>query len=180
MSTLAFVTGNAGKFRELSAVIPELIQLDVDVAEIQELDPQAVLRHKLNTASAHHDGPIIAEDTSLTFACLGGRLPGPFIKWFLGELKPEGLFELVSKYDDYTATARATLGYRDEHGIDHFFTGEVRGTIVAPRGTAGFGWDQIFQPDGYQQTFAEMGSTKNTMSHRYLASQQLAAHLTKA
>ena len=52
-------------------------------------------------------------------------------------------------------------------GIDMTFRGEVTGTIVPPSGTQGFGYDPIFQPHGYQMTFAEMDSaTKQSISHR--------------
>ena len=46
----------------------------------------------------------------------------------------------------------------------------MQGSIVPARGPPDFGWDPIFQPDGYQQTYAEMDSSlKNTLSHRYKA-----------
>ena len=53
------------------------------------------------------------------------------------------------------------------------FVGETHGKIVEPRGQASFGWDLIFQPDGYEQTYAEMDKeTKNRVSQRYKAVQK--------
>jgi inosine triphosphate pyrophosphatase len=175
---IAFVTGNTGKFRELSALIPGLEQLSIDVDEIQGLDPQIILEHKLAQAAAHHPGELLVDDTSLILDCLGGQLPGPQIKWFLQSLGKEGIADLVHRYDNHSATARATLGYRDAAGRSHYATGEVRGTIVAPRGDSGFGWDGIFQPIGYDQTYAELNDIKNTFSHRFLAAQKLLALLS--
>lgn len=167
----SFVTGNTGKFRELSELIPNLTQVKLELDEIQGLKPEAVLAHKLTQASHHQAGPILVDDTSLTFACLGGNLPGPLIKWFLQELTPAGLAELAIRSGEVQATARATLGYRDAQGEHHYFTGAVSGKVVPPIGESGFGWDSIFLPDGHTLTFAQMGQAKNQISHRFLAAQ---------
>jgi XTP/dITP diphosphohydrolase len=62
---------------------------------------------------------------------------------------------------------------------NHFFEGVIQGTLrEAPSGTKGFGYDPIFQPDGYEETFAEMTKEqKNTISHRAIAMQKLIAFL---
>jgi XTP/dITP diphosphohydrolase len=59
------------------------------------------------------------------------------------------------------------------------FTGTVEGRIIdAPRGAAGFGYDPLFIPDGFDQTFAELGEeTKNTLSHRSRALAKVIDHL---
>lgn len=54
--------------------------------------------------------------------------------------------------------------------------GEIKGRLVEPRGTTGFGFDSCFQPDGYEQTLAELGpDVKHRISHRYLALKALKA-----
>ena len=60
-----------------------------------------------------------------------------------------------------------------------FFEGVVRGTIIRDRrGEGGFGYDPIFVPDGYDRTFAELGSeVKNRISHRAKAVEKLAEYL---
>jgi non-canonical purine NTP pyrophosphatase (RdgB/HAM1 family) len=177
--TLYFVTGNAGKFREVQALIPEVEQLKLDLDEIQDLDPRVVIEHKLGQAAHHHDGRFIVEDTSLTLNCLGG-LPGTLIKWFEQTISLPGIAELAHHYPDHTAVARTFIGYRDAAGQDHFVSGEITGTIVAPRGHTGIGWDFIFVPQGHTQTFAELGpAVKNTMSMRQQAVQQLQALLDR-
>ena len=65
-------------------------------------------------------------------------------------------------------------------GEEHLFEGIIRGTIIGEkRGGSGFGYDPIFQPEGYDRTFAELGDDiKNRISHRALACQKLAAFLS--
>ena len=60
-------------------------------------------------------------------------------------------------------------------GVNHLFEGVINGKIrLAPTGENGFGYDPIFEPDGYTQTFAEMGlALKNKISHRALAMKKL-------
>ncbi|HEX3082047.1 MAG TPA: non-canonical purine NTP pyrophosphatase [Candidatus Saccharimonadia bacterium] len=174
---LYFVTGNHGKFAELSEIIPGLKRLDLDLEEIQSLDPKVVIEHKLAQAAAVHDGTFIVEDTTAGFSCIQ-ELPGTFIKWFLDTLKPEGLADLVLRYDDHTAIMRTTIGLRDEQGETHYFVGERRGKIVSPRGNNGFGLDPIFIADGQTKTNAELSQAeKNAISARGKAARQLAAHL---
>lgn len=57
---------------------------------------------------------------------------------------------------------------------DIFYVGRTDGRIVEPRGETNFGWDPCFEPEGFSQTYAEMGSAiKNTISHRSKALTQL-------
>jgi XTP/dITP diphosphohydrolase len=176
---LYFVTSNAGKFKEVSDLIPDLKQLKLDLEEIQSLESHAIITHKLKQASAVHEGAFIVEDTSLELTCLKG-LPGPLIKFFEQTLGVDGIAGLAMKYEDRSARAVSTLGYRDEAGEIRFFEGTLTGTIVPPRGTKNvFGWNSIFEPHGYDQTFAEMSiEEKNRISMRGLATKKLLAHLS--
>lgn len=176
---LAFVTGNSGKFNEIAAVLPFVSQTDIDLDEIQSLDPQRIIEHKLLQAAQQLPGAIIVEDTSLEFTCLNG-LPGTNIKWFLKCLGNDGLAELVHHYADHSAVARCTIGLRGHGDEIKYFSGEVSGTIVAPRGALSpFGWNSIFQPDGHAKTFAEMSiKTKNAISMRGQAARQLRDYLS--
>jgi non-canonical purine NTP pyrophosphatase (RdgB/HAM1 family) len=167
--TITFITGNAGKFKEAQAILSGLVQLDVDLPEIQSLDPHEVIRAKLEEARKHGvAGAIVVEDTSLYIDALGG-LPGPLIKWFLERLKAEGIAELVENLGKgNTAEARCVVGYLAEGALEsQFFEGSMRGSIVAPRGAGGFGWDVIFQPEGSNKTLGELSfEEKNTISIR--------------
>jgi len=176
--TLYFITGNKGKLSEVQAIIDNVEAIDLDLPEIQELDPIKIITEKLKEATKENPGnEYFVEDTSLYFKCLNG-FPGPLIKWLLQSVKNEGIYEMVSKYENQTANAKTVIGYSNGDDI-HFFTGELSGTIVAPRGDKDFGWGPIFQPDGYQQTFAEMNrEVKNKLSMRNDALQKLKAHLS--
>lgn len=171
--TIYFVTGNAGKVRELRAVVPEIEQLDVDLPEIQHSDARKIIEAKLQEALKIHDGPLIVEDTSLYLDVLNG-LPGPLIKWFLKSIGTEGVYKMANSMGNTAASARTLIGFATEDGSIEFFEGVIEGDVVSPRGDNGFGWDEIFQPHGHAQTFAQMGrEQKDKMSMRRLAAEQL-------
>jgi inosine triphosphate pyrophosphatase len=173
---LYFVTGSKNKFSEIQSFLPQIEQLEINLPEIQELDPHAILSAKLAEARQHHTGEFIVEDTSLYFEGMNG-LPGPLIKWFLGALGSEKLAELAQFYGG-KAVAKTLIGYADEKGGVQFFEGEIAGTIVAPRTPVLFGWDEIFVPEGYDQTFGQLGiEKKNEMSMRIQAARKLKEYL---
>lgn len=174
-----FITGNEKKFNEMKAIMPELERLDIDLPEIQEMDPHVIIRAKLEEALRHHDGEFIVEDTSVSLECLNG-LPGPFIKWFSIALGIEGLATIAKKLENDRASTTVVIGYAKDADHVQFFEGVVHGRIVPPRGERGFAWDPIFQPDGYDQTYAEMGpEEKNKISARRLALDKLKEYLGK-
>jgi inosine triphosphate pyrophosphatase len=174
-----FITGNKGKLAEAKEIIPELEGLDIDLPEIQEIDAEKVIEAKLLEARKHHSGEFVVEDTSLYFDAIPG-LPGPLIKWFLKTIDNQGMADLVDKYGVNTGKAVNMLGYIDSNDKITYFEGSIDGKIVQPRGDNGFGWDMIFQPSGYEKTFAEMSqSEKNAISMRRMAFEKLAEALEK-
>lgn len=175
---LKFITGNPGKFKEIQSLIPDIEQLDLNLDEIQALDPQQVIAHKLQQALSQQAGPFLVEDTSLVLDRWQG-LPGPLIKWFLKALGNDGFWQLAQAQPDTTATATTCLGYADAEGKLSFFEGTIKGKLVAPRGDRGFGWDSLFQPAGSDRTFAEMSlEEKHQFSMRKLAVVKLQAFLS--
>lgn len=165
------LTGNTGKFTEIQLIFPEAVQMDVDLPEIQSLDPQEIIEFKLMEASQIKEGAFMVEDTSLFCDGLNG-LPGPLIKWFLKKLSLEQIVEKVG--ENSSAQAVTTVGYRTETGDMIYATGKVAGTIVSPRGDQGFGWDMIFQPEGSDKTFGEMDRVEKTQySMRRIALEKL-------
>jgi len=151
---LYFITGNSGKFETAKKLIPEVEQIDIDVCEIQELDTKKILEEKLREAKKVAKGRFFCEDVSLEIKSLGG-LPGPFVKWFLKAIGTEGIYKLVENSENKSVTARLTLAYSDGDGVV-FFDETVEGEIVFPRGDSGMGWDTLFQPNGSDETYAEM------------------------
>jgi inosine triphosphate pyrophosphatase len=74
-------------------IFSQIQGVNIDLEEYQG-EPEEIATKKCTQAVLQVDGPVIVEDTSLCFNALGG-LPGPYIKWFLGKLKPEGLPKLL-------------------------------------------------------------------------------------
>ncbi|QQS21964.1 non-canonical purine NTP pyrophosphatase [Candidatus Saccharibacteria bacterium] len=172
-----FITGNAGKFREASAFIDGLQQLDIDLTEPQSLDPREVIEFKLLEARKHHTGGFIVEDRSLYLDGLNG-FPGPLIKWMLKSVGQQGIYNLCRDIRNMRAHAKTVIGYSDATGHIKYFEGDIGGDIVLPAGEYGFGWDQIFKPDGFEETFGEMGQEfKGKFSMRSLAFKQLREYL---
>jgi non-canonical purine NTP pyrophosphatase (RdgB/HAM1 family) len=173
---IKFITGNKGKLQEAKQILGEVESLDLDLVEIQEIDPQAVISAKLKEAEKHEAGEFIVEDTSLYLDALGG-LPGPLIKWFMKTVGNNGLYEIAEKLGNNKAEAKTLVGYSDKQGNMEFFEGSISGKIVSPKGE-GFGWDPVFQPEGYNKTFGEMTQEeKNEISMRKIALEKLREYL---
>ncbi len=161
-----FITGNEDKYKEVISILPEVEWLNIDLPEIQHINSREVVKAKLQEAFKYRDGEFIVEDTSLYLDCLGG-LPGPLIKWFLKAIGCEGIYQVAEKMGSMKAEAKTIIGYAKSPDDIHFFEGSILGTIVSPRGDKGFGWDSIFQPVGFDKTFAEMeAKEKNQVSMR--------------
>lgn len=177
---LYFITGNKGKFSEVKAFITSVKQLEIDLAEIQDIDPQKIIEHKLNEAFKHHKGQFIVEDTSLYLDCLNG-LPGPLIKWFMQTIGNEGLSEIAKRMNNNKALAKTIIGYAKNKNSVQFFEGSINGSIVSPRGTNGFGWDPIFQPKYSTKTFAQMSQEEKSSfkMHRRIAIEKLQKFLKR-
>lgn len=173
--TITFITGNAKKLEEVQQILGNdfphrIVSEKVDLSELQgEIEEIGIKKAK--EAYNHVKAPVIVEDTSLCFNALKG-LPGPYIKWFLDKLGPEGLYKMLAGFEDKSAVAVCTFAYHpgDPDGEVKLFQGRTEGTIVEPRGPRDFGWDPCFQPVGYEKTYAELPKeTKNSISHRYKA-----------
>eukprot|EP00300_Choanocystis_sp_HF-7_P028642 c34455_g1_i1.p1 GENE.c34455_g1_i1~~c34455_g1_i1.p1 ORF type:complete len:203 (-),score=39.43 c34455_g1_i1:26-607(-) len=178
--TLTFVTGNANKLRETAALLGDVFALTSAKVDLDELqgEPADVAVSKCRAAALVVQGPVICEDTSLSFNALHG-LPGVYIKWFLDKLGHEGLNNMLAAYDDKSANARCIFTYCEGPGGEvKLFEGICPGRIVPARGPPDFGWDPVFLPDGFDQTFAEMDkATKASISHRGRALEKLKAYL---
>ena len=150
--------------------------IELDLPEIQG-DPEQVAYAKCKAAQLYVKGPVLVEDSSLCFNALGG-LPGVYIRWFLAKVGLYGLVSLLMPYSDKSAYGQCIYALSDVSGTVHLFTGRQNGQIVNPRGPTHFGWDAIFQPDGYSETYAEMSKeTKNKTSDRAIALLKLTRHL---
>lgn len=181
---LIFVSSNAEKHREihdtLYAVGWEVERLALDLPEVQSLDPAAVAEHKARLAFEQLGGePVLVEDTGLALLAWNGY-PGALIKWVLGAVGEEGICRQLDAWMDRRAVATVTLCLYDGAGA-RTFLGTTTGTITAsPRGSFGFGWDSIFQPDGHALTYGEMPrEVKMGISMRAQAAAALAEYLRR-
>jgi len=156
---VVFITGNENKAKYLGELLGFSVEhKKVDLEEVQSLDLQEVVRHKVREAFDVVQKPVLVEDSALEFTALG-KLPGTFIKWFEQEMSLEDMCKLLDgKYRG--ATARCMFGYFDGER-EEYFEGVVEGSISElPRGKDGFGWDPIFIPNGYDVTRAELSKEK--------------------
>ncbi len=164
------VTGNPNKLREWRAILPDDMQIDsmdVDLPEIQSADPEEIVTDKARRAYEATGKPVVVEDVSAGLEKLGG-LPGPSIKFFIKQLGGAALYELAGAEGE-RATVSCSIAYYDGEKLVSV-RGDVSGTVVAPRGDSGFGFDVTFVPDGETQTYAEMDEDKkNSLSHRQKA-----------
>lgn len=180
---VTFVTGNTKKLEEARAILGHSIpfhSLKLDLPELQG-EPEDISKEKARIAAIQVNGPVLVEDTCLCFNALKG-LPGPYIKWFLQKIGHEGLNNLLMAYEDKSAYALCIFSLALGPNVEPLtFMGKTRGKIVPPRGPNDFGWDPIFQPDGYEQTYAEMHKEeKNKISHRYKALALVKSHFIEA
>ena len=176
---LLYVTSNEGKFKAAKLIIPEIEKLDIDLPEIQEINHKKIIEAKLIEANKYKKGCFIISDGALYLEAIPG-LPGPLIKWFEKTIGNKGLFQLAKKMGNFNAYAKVIVGYMNDQDKINYFEGEIRGKIVEPRGSNGYGWDEIFQPKGFKKTFAEMTiEEKNKISHGRIALEKLREYLKK-
>lgn len=171
MTQIYLVTGNPNKLKEWQQILPDDVAIDiatVDLTEIQSDDPVEIITDKAKRAYEAVGQPVVVEDVEVGLEKLNG-LPGPFIKYFLKKMGHDALYQLAG--EGGRAVVSCSIGYYDGETMTTV-RGDVPGTIVAPRGQSGFGFDITFVPDGESQTFAEMDDEKkNTLSHRRKAIQ---------
>ncbi|MDR0799501.1 MAG: non-canonical purine NTP diphosphatase [Dysgonamonadaceae bacterium] len=185
MKPFVFATHNAHKLDEVQEIlgnqIPLLSLQNIDCKEdipetADTLEGNALL--KARYVYENYGYNCFADDTGLEIAALNNA-PGVYSARYAGDSKdPKANRDKVLKdlegADDYSARFRTVIALIID-GKEHLFEGIIQGTIIREeRGTAGFGYDPIFVPEGYDQTFAELGADiKNTISHRAKAIQQL-------
>ncbi|THU73521.1 hypothetical protein C4D60_Mb04t23750 [Musa balbisiana] len=178
---VTFVTGNTKKLEEVRAILGHSIpfqSLKLDLPELQG-EPEEISKEKARLAAASVlwcllmllilkvNGPVLVEDTCLCFNALNG-LPG--------------LNNILTAYEDKSAYAMCIFSLSLGPNLEPVtFLGKTQGKIVPPRGPTDFGWDPIFQPDGYEQTYAEMPKEeKNKISHRSKALALVKSHFAAA
>lgn len=186
---IVFATHNANKLKEVQAAMPKEIQL-VSLADINCLEPieeteetlEGNAKLKADYVFQHYGFPCFADDTGLEVLALDNA-PGVYSARYAGEEATDQdnrtkLLKSMHDITDKTAKFRTSIALRLDKDTIHFFEGTCKGSILeAERGDKGFGYDSIFQPEGYSISFAEMPlASKNQISHRGKAIKELAAY----
>lgn len=192
MNEIVLASRNPNKIEELRELLslPDLRVLSTaDFPELEEVDEDALTLEGNALKKAHYVAmvtglPSLADDTGLEVAALNGA-PGVYSARYAGEQASydDNVEKLLSEMEDIeqrNAQFRTAVAFvdADKHWI---FEGVCTGQISRYRkGVKGFGYDPIFMPDGFEQSFAEMGSEqKNNISHRGLAMKEVVAFLQK-
>ena len=165
-----FVTTNEHKRREAQEILGlELERVDLDLPEIQAIEPAEVAREKARAARealGAPDLPVLVEDSGLMVDAWDG-FPGALTKWLMSSVGNEGLLRMLPEGGDRSARAVCVVALAEADGTVRTFRGEVPGALAQrPRGAGGFGYDPVFVPWWSSMTYAEMGEGKNADSHR--------------
>jgi len=186
---LIFATHNKNKLKEVKSLVPssiELLSLDEinfndEIEETADtIEGNALLKAK--TIYEKTGINCFADDSGLLVDALNGA-PGVCSARYAGEQKndQDNMQKLLHELNDkpnrnaHFKTAMALI----IGGKDYLFEGKIEGKIITEKlGSNGFGYDPIFVPDGYHETFAQLDSeTKNKISHRARALKKLLEYI---
>ena len=182
---LVFATNNKHKLDELQAILGDQFSL-LSLKEIgcnDEIpEEQPTLEGNANQKSSFifdkYGYNCFADDTGLEIEALNGE-PGVYSARYAGEEKSADanmnkVLQKLVKIKNRKARFRTVISLII-NGTETQFEGIVEGKIISKKkGISGFGYDPIFQPDGFKETFAEMNlANKNKISHRGRAVQKL-------
>ena len=186
---LVVATNNAHKLEEISAILGD----EMELLSLKDINCHADIPETANTLEGNarqkamyiyenYGMDCFADDTGLEVDALNGA-PGVFSARYAGdghdsEANMQKLLKELKGKENRKAQFRTAICLIME-GKEYLFEGIVKGEIIAEkRGGAGFGYDPIFVPEGYEQTFAELGNDiKNTISHRARAVEKLCKFL---
>jgi len=179
-AVIFFATGNPHKVEEARNVLKnyplDVKQLDIKGVEIQAESVDEVAKDSAHRAAKEHKIPIIVEDTGLSIDALNG-FPGPYAAYIHETIGNAGILKLLKGVDNRRAVFQSAVAFCSPEVDVRCFIGECGGRIsLEERGSHGFGFDPIFEPDeGDGRTFGEMGlEEKTAMSHRSRALRKFA------
>lgn len=191
MDTLFLASGNSHKIEELKDLLKPFditIKSTLDYPDAEEVveDKPDLEGNALKKARHWYEKtglPSLSDDTGLELESLDGA-PGVYSARYAGEnaTYEQNTKKLLSELDsetNRTAQFRTVVAIIDEKGKEHIFEGICKGEILSEkRGKKGFGYDPVFQPEGYDKSFAELsGEEKNRISHRGIAIQKFLRYL---
>ncbi|MEM4165850.1 MAG: RdgB/HAM1 family non-canonical purine NTP pyrophosphatase [Candidatus Bilamarchaeaceae archaeon] len=168
-----FATSNENKFKEAKDIFSihceksiilnhfTFIHREIRADDLMEVAEEAVL-----SAYSQIKRPVFVEDTGLFIEALND-FPGPYSGWAQKKIGNDGILKLLEG-KNRRARFETVIAFTLDGAEIVFFRGVCSGHIAEKnRGHSGFGYDPIFIPDGYSNTFAENIELKNKLSHRY-------------
>jgi len=182
---IVFASNNKNKIQEIQSMFPDTIQI-VSLESIgcfeeipetaDTIEGNAIL--KANYITQKYGFDCFADDTGLEVEALNGE-PGVYSARYAGEQRnaDDNMNKLLDELADKTnrnAQFKTVIALNFQ-GIQHLLTGIASGEITLEKmGTGGFGYDPIFKPTNYDETFAELSlAVKNEISHRGKATKAL-------
>lgn len=194
---LVFATHNEHKLNEVRNILCTYAEsngfVPIELLSLNDLNCNDDIPENENTLAGNARAKVdfvysrfsvdcFADDTGLEIEALGGE-PGVYSARYAGEAHDSlanrrKVMNLMQGVSNRRARFRTVIALRLD-GSEHLFEGVVNGIITeSERGIGGFGYDPIFQPDGFDMTFAELDiKTKNSISHRGMAMQKLVEYL---
>lgn len=186
---LVFATNNPHKLKEVSTILGKNIELlslkdincNVDIPETADtLEENAAIKSRYIYENYGFD--CFSDDTGLEIKALDNA-PGVYSARYAGkdknaEANMHKVLDNLKDATDRTARFRTVISLI-LNGKEYSFEGIINGKITTEKhGNSGFGYDPVFQPDGYDKTFAELGDDiKNKVSHRAIAVNKLCEFL---
>ncbi|MGB1874084.1 MAG: RdgB/HAM1 family non-canonical purine NTP pyrophosphatase [Akkermansiaceae bacterium] len=188
MQALLVATGNSHKTGEIRTMLGSGyavsdLSAHPDLPEVEETGTTFLENATLKAVEISKlvDGMVLSDDSGLEVDVLNGE-PGVYSARYAGEPCNDTdnnakLLQALEGEADRSARFRCVMVLAQDGVLLASFDGAVEGRIIGElRGEGGFGYDPLFVPDGYEQTFAELGGEiKNKLSHRARALEQ-AAH----
>jgi len=190
MQDLLVATGNSHKTAEIRAIlgagyVVSDLKAHPELPEVEETGSTFLENATLKAVeiSKQVDGHILSDDSGLEVDALGGE-PGVYSSRYAGEAGNDEannkklLHELQGK-DNRKARFRCVMVLAQDGEVLTSFDGAVEGRMLSElHGEGGFGYDPLFVPDGYDQTFSQLSEgIKNQLSHRAVAMQNVVAWL---
>ena len=187
---ICFASHNENKVKEMNEIMPEgIVIIGLKALGISEeiAETGTTLEENSSIKASYvferHNMPVFADDSGLIVKSLNGE-PGVYSARYAGPEKDDNknmdlLLDRLSNQTDRSAAFQTVITFIDEKGVSKQFKGVIDGTITSEkRGSNGFGYDPIFQPLNYKETFAELSKdVKNKISHRARAVQKLLEYL---
>ncbi|KQB43999.1 Non-canonical purine NTP pyrophosphatase [Flavobacterium daejeonense] len=187
---LVFASNNKNKIKEIQELLPASIEiLSLESIGCHEEIPEtadtiqgnAIL--KANYVTEKYGYNCFADDTGLEIDALNGE-PGVYSARYAGEHKNSEdnmskVLNALNNNNNRTAQFKTVIAL-NINGAQQLFTGIAKGEITTEKsGNQGFGYDPIFRPEGYRETFADLSlEIKNQISHRGKATQMLISFLS--